>query len=125
MARRAGGDQQGAGIARGALWFGLLGGILAWVAAFTASYPLGAAACSTAAGVVLLAVTVAAALVALAAAFTAFRNWRIVSALDEEASGERAGQERFFAFGGMLLSGVAVLLLVAHALPLLIVGSCS
>lgn len=117
-------DDEGAGIAPAALWFGMLGGILAWAVAFTASYPLGSAACGDTAATALRALLLVAALVAVAAAVTAFRNWRIVSARDEEAGGEAAGRERFFSFGGLLLSGVAVLLLAGHSLPLLIVGAC-
>ena len=116
--------EQGAGIAPAALWFGMLGGILAWVVGFTASYPLGAYACGGAAGTLLPLTILVTGLVAVAAAATAVRNWRIVSRRDEEAGGEAAGRERFFSFGGLLLSGVALLLLVAHSLPLLIVGAC-
>jgi hypothetical protein len=116
--------EQGAGIAPAALWFGLLGGILAWVVGFTVSYPLGST-CGGAAATALPIVVAMTALVTLAAAFTAFRNWRAVTARDEEAGGEAAGRERFFSFGGLLLSGVAVLLTGAHSLPLLIVGACA
>ena len=116
-------DEKGAGIAPAALWFGFLGGIVAWAAGFMASYPLGSA-CGGAARTALLLVVGVTALLTLAAAVRAVLNWRIVSRTDEEAGGDAAGRERFLSFGGLLLSGVALLLTVAHSLPILILGTC-
>ena len=106
-----------------ALWFGLLGGILAWAVGFTASYPL-AAGCSTAAAVGAWGVTIVTLLIAVAATAVAWRNWAAVRDTTERGAGGWPGRAAFMGFAGMLLSGGAVLLTIAHAMPLLLLEPC-
>ncbi|HUF34569.1 MAG TPA: hypothetical protein VMN37_01400 [Gemmatimonadales bacterium] len=109
--------------APGALWFGLLGGIIAWAAGFTVSYPL-SAGCSPAAAGAAWGVTAATLLLAGGATVVAWRNWTALRDTAERGAGGWPGRAAFMGFAGMLLSGGAVLLTVAHAIPLLLLDPC-
>ena len=106
-----------------ALWFGMLGGIIAWAVGFTVSYPL-SAGCTGAASVAVWLVTLATLLLTGAATLTAWRNWQAVRDTSETGSGGWPGRAAFMSFAGALLSGGALLLTMAHAVPLLLLEPC-
>lgn len=120
--------------AAGRLWFGLLGGPLAWAAAFIAAYLMTESACVTGGslvgpGIVWLlgaAVAVAAAVVAVGA-----RGEAVASTPDDdpgaggpEARSDRPTGRRFMAIAGVLLSGVFAFITLTHAVPLFVGVGC-
>jgi hypothetical protein len=122
-----------------ALWFGLFGAPLAWSvqelvntpvvghACFPRSEPLASPSFHATVGFA-LGVSVAMALVALAALLTAASTWRAVR---RGHPGEHAalldvgeGRTRFMALAGVLLGAVFLLGIVMHAIPLFILPPC-
>lgn len=106
-----------------ALWFGMLGGIIAWAVGFMASYPV-AAACGSGARLVAVLVTAATMATAAAAVLVAWWNWQKARDSAEPGSGGRAGRATFMSFSGMILSGGALVLTAAHAIPILVLPPC-
>ncbi len=112
-----------------ALWFGVLGGFLAWAAHLGVSYSLVPYVCGTGREWALHLVTVGTAAVAAAATGVA---WRARSRLDgngEDRSGEegvarRLGRQRFLAVAGLLLSGFFLALILVEGLPALLMDAC-
>ncbi|HEY8475495.1 MAG TPA: hypothetical protein VIN09_01355 [Chloroflexota bacterium] len=108
------------------LWFGLLGGHAAWSLHLLLAYFIASLACLPTAGfqvfevdgfgLLIVLLTVAMGLVALAAAVAAFRAWRW--------SGAR-GWRGFMALVGLLLDGLFFATIVAQGVPLLYLDPCT
>jgi hypothetical protein len=116
-----------------ALWFGILGGPLAWAARLLLSYPLVGVACAQGAGLVLhlvagvtLAVTVAAGLVAWRG-FRTTRDWqRSRPPRTGEPTVDAWAVERtyFMALLGLLSSGLFALVIVAEWFTVFVTDPC-
>ena len=123
----------------GALWFGLFGAPVAWSLQLLFNYALVSHSCFPATDprsvptlgglwTVVLVASVVAAAIALAAAATAWRSWRLTR---EEHHGDEGalldageGRTRFMVAAGMLLSAIFLFGIVMNALPLLLVQPC-
>lgn len=116
------------------LWFGLLGGPLAWAVAFISAYLMTESACVTGGSLVgpavvwLLgtAVAVAATVVAWGArveAVSVTPNGD-AGASGPEARSDRPTGRRFMAIAGVLLSGVFAFITLTHAVPLFVGVGC-
>jgi hypothetical protein len=115
-----------------ALWFGVLGGPIAWVLHMTIGYSLEEwFACSPSTstpGEILgssvptwaIAITVAFALVASAAGLVAFRCWR----RSEPADGAVAGRARWMGMVGLMNSGLYFLIIIGGLGPALMLQVC-
>jgi hypothetical protein len=109
----------GSGLARRTrgLWFGLLGGPLAWVLEmFLVYYTSGNCSART---TLLIAGTIVAALVAIAAGAV---SWRI-SQEAEQAGTALAGRVEFYATGGIYISILSLLVVLMVLLTAVILGS--
>lgn len=110
------------------LWFGVLGGALAWTVQFLTLYALSEGACLTALGqlellgasgvtVLILDVTLVTALVALAATYAGYLTWtRWRHHADSGAA--------FMGLAGAGLSGIFLVSILIQALPALLVRGC-
>ncbi|MDQ6717901.1 MAG: hypothetical protein M3Z17_06095 [Gemmatimonadota bacterium] len=139
-----------------ALWFALLGAPFAWSLQELSSYSLSAHACAPRDLVVdtpvlsglnplLLLISLAAAIVALAAGVVSLRAWREAQATDEGhhegahggdlkhlshragdvAGDQRTGRARFMALAGILFSSLFLLGIVMNTFPLFTLAFCS
>lgn len=124
--RAATGDpNDGRPVGNAALFFGLLGGAIAWSLHLLASYPLVGVACHFAGDIILNAVTLATATLALAATVVAWRSWRLIRHAEPRPEIEnRLRRARFMALSGMILSGFFLFVTVVEGMPVWLQGAC-
>jgi hypothetical protein len=103
------------------VWFALLGGPLAWFAHLLAVYGLAYVPCALWLPLHLLA-TLAAVAVAIAAGVVSFR---LHQSNDHADQSTRSGRNWFVGYGGLLNSGLFLLIIVVTATPPLILGQCA
>ncbi len=125
----------------GALWFGLLGGPVAWTLQLLIDYPLVAHACFPDAApriaptieslqLQILVTSAIALAVAALALFIAVRSWRTLGGVLEDArtdctdAAPPLGRARFMALAGILASGITIVGIVLHAGFILILAPC-
>ena len=107
-----------------ALWTGLLAGPIVWLISFEANFALAPWACVFQAKLALYVVSIVALLLAAASGFLAWRQW---SALGRELPGDGGGglpRLRVMALGGVLLSAMFFLVILAQAIPEVVLGAC-
>lgn len=111
---------------RPALWFGLLGGALAWAVQFAAGYFISEGVCVGLAGngtgvgagsLAILLVSVAAFVVAVLAALAGRRVW--------QQQGGPEGGSAWVGLAGLLLSAVFAFVIAVQVLPLFLGGGCA
>jgi hypothetical protein len=105
-----------------AIWFGFLGGVLAWIAHLFVAYAAVPLACETGLEIVLYATVVVTVLVALAATLVAWRGW---SRTREDPNGDIIMQRtKFLTLSGLLMSGLFLLVIIAQSSPIFLNGPC-
>ena len=107
-----------------ALWISILAGPLLWLMSFEALFALAPWACTFQDKLALYMVSLAAFLLSGASALLGWRQW---TALGREWAGEGAGpvaRGRIMAIGGIVLSSGSCLIIIAQAIPELILRSC-
>jgi hypothetical protein len=113
-------------VARGALWFGLMGGAVAWLAHFLAAWLIAEFGCIMAAGrppvafisttaVLLIVATVICLAAALAATVVGHRAGR---SLREEGAGSDDRVSYFMAKGGAISSGLFAFFIAVQSIPI-------
>lgn len=108
-----------------ALWFGALGGQVAWGLAVLIAYPTVAMVCNAGASSAWIhLVRWSALLVALAAATVAYRSWRSGQEVGDDTPAAVAARVRFMGLGGVLLSGAAAFLLVVEDIATWVIDPC-
>jgi hypothetical protein len=134
-------DRREASVGLGPLWFGLLGGPVAWSLQLLVDYPLVAHYCFPDAArrtvptidslqILVIIVSVLALAVAIAALLTSLRSWRTSGGnfgrervtLVEAAP--PPGRVRFMALGGILASGLTIIGIVLHGGFILMLAPC-
>jgi hypothetical protein len=135
-------DGREAAVGLGALWFGLLGGPIAWTLQLLVDYPLVAHYCFPDAAkrvvptidslhLLVIIVSVLALSIATGALLTAMRSWRVSGG---EFGSERVtlveaapppGRVRFMALGGILASSLAIIGIVIHGAFILTLAPCT
>ena len=107
-----------------ALWIGVLGGPITWLCSFEARFALAPWACTFQNKLALYAV----ALVALAccASFAAlsWRQWRALGELGSSGDGGSLPRSTFMAIGGIALSAGCFLIVLAQAIPEVVLRAC-
>ncbi len=107
-----------------ALWFSVLAGPLAWAAMETIEWMMVPWACATGLIWYLYLITLVALLFPAAAGYAAWRMWHEAGAELEAEEGGSMGRTRGMALGGMILSGMFILAIIAEAIPTFILGAC-
>lgn len=106
------------------LWISILTGPIIWLISFQANFALVPWACIFQGKLALYLVTVFALLVCAASAITAWREWRAVGReLDFEGSGALP-RTRMMALSGIVLSVSFSLVILAQAIPEVILREC-
>jgi hypothetical protein len=134
-------DRRGAPVGLAPLWFGLLGGPVAWTLQLLVDYPLVAHYCFPDAAkrivptidslhLLVIIVSALALAVAIAALLTALRGWRVAGGefgnarVDLVEAAPPPGRVRFMALGGILASSLTIIGIVIHAGFILTLATC-
>lgn len=115
-----------------ALWTGILAGPIVWLISFEALFALNPWACIFQTKLALYIVSIVAFALSLAAGLLAWRQWKELGReADPSARGapsqertDTLSRSRLMAFGGVILSALACLIIVAQAIPELILEAC-
>ncbi len=106
------------------LWFGILAGPLIAAAQQEAAFILVPWACTTGMYPFLWITTLAGVIVALSAAFVAFRLWKLAGESWPTDEGGPVPRARFMAAGGLILSLFFTLFVIAQGIPMWILSPC-
>ena len=134
-------DRRGAPVGLGPLWFGVLGGPVAWTLQLLVDYPLVAHYCFPDAAkrivptidslhLLVIIVSALALAVAIAALLTALRSWRVAGGefgsarVDLVEAAAPPGRVLFMALGGILASGLTIFGILIHAGFILTLAPC-
>ena len=107
-----------------ALWTGILAGPIVWLLSFEANFALAPWACVFQAKLALYIVSLLALALAAASGMVAWRQW---TGLGRELPGDGEGavpRLRVMAIGGLFMSGMFFLVILAQAIPELVLGAC-
>ena len=107
-----------------ALWTGVLAGPIAWLTSFQANFALAPAACALQAKLVLYAISVVALLVTAAAGVVAWQQWTGAGKEWPGQGGDTTARVRIMAIGGVLLSSTFFIVILAQAIPEVILAPC-
>jgi len=107
-----------------ALWIGLLAGPIAWLSSFEANFALVPWTCIWQGKLTLYLVSLAAFLIAGAAGLLAWRQWSELGREADPHGGDTLSRSRSMAFGGVILSSLSCLIIVAQAVVESILVAC-
>jgi hypothetical protein len=107
-----------------ALWTGVLAGPVVWLLSFEANFTLAPWACEFNTKIALFLVTIAALILVAASGLLAWREWNTLGRVSPDDIAGALGRSRVMALGGVLLSAMFFLVIVAQAIPELILGAC-
>jgi hypothetical protein len=108
-----------------ALWTGLLAGPIVWLISFEANFALAPWACVTQGKAALYVVSILALLLSAGSGLLAWREW---GELGKESPGDGEGalpRSRVMAIGGVLLSVLFFLIILAQAIPEVMLQACN
>ena len=111
---------------RWAPWFGLFGGLMAWMLHLAIGFALVYDSCRTGFSQLrlwLVLITLLLALIALAATLVGYRLWHHTQT-DQEEAGGAAGVQPFMGFVGAALSGLSLFIIVLTAIPVIWLMPC-
>jgi hypothetical protein len=106
------------------LWTGIVAGPLIWLVYLEASYALTPSACIAGNKQILGASTLAALLAIALTVWVAWRSWRASGATTATEAGNPATRSRFMALAGLGLSALSFLVVLASAIPIVVLGAC-
>lgn len=107
-----------------ALWIGFLGGPLIWLLSFGARWSLSGAVCAFQWKPALFVIALVALLLTAGTGLLSWTEWQRVG---REMPGEAGGaipRSRILALFGVALSALSILLIVAQAIPDIMLGAC-
>ena len=107
-----------------ALWTGVFAGPITWLCSFEARFALAPWACTFQSKAALYGVTIVALALCASSAMLARRQWKALG--EEGPSGEGGSLPRgaFMAIGGIVLSAGCFLVVLAQAIPEVVLGAC-
>ena len=108
------------------LWTGILLGPFAWAMHLTVVYALADVACDNPGNILFLSFSLVFSVVALAGGWFAWRNYKETGReWPTGDSGTILARSRFLAVGGLLLTGLTLLLILAQTIPMLLLKPCT
>lgn len=107
-----------------ALWTGVLAGPIVWLMSFEANFALAPWACIFQAKLALYIVSAIAFALAVASGLLAWSQWNEVGREWPDAGGSVISRARIMAAGGVLLSAMFAIVIVAQAIPEIILAPC-
>ena len=107
-----------------ALWIGVLAGPVVWLCSFEANYALAPWACIFQAKLALYLVSLAALLLCAGSGMMAWRQWIELGREWPGGEGGTLPRSRIMAIGGVLLSAMFFLVILAQAIPEVLLEAC-
>ena len=107
-----------------ALWAGILVGPIVWLTSFFANFALAPWACTFRWKSALFTVSAAALTVTTASGLIAYGEWRRVGVAPPGEAGGVMARTRAMALGGVLLSGLSILIIISQAVVETVLGAC-
>jgi hypothetical protein len=107
-----------------ALWLGLVGAPIVWLAHLEINYSLTPSACHSGQKTALIIVTAIALVLTIVITLIAWRSWRVTGATFATEAGDVIGRCRFMALAGLGVSAIVVLLVLANFFPIVVLGVC-
>ena len=107
-----------------ALWTGILAGPIVWLFSFEANFALAPWACDFANKAALFVVAILALVLVAASGWIAWREWNAVGKVWPGSAGGELGRERIMAGGGLLMSAMFFIVILAQSIPNLMLGAC-
>jgi hypothetical protein len=107
-----------------ALWAGLLAGPIVWLFSFEAKYALAPWACTFQAKIGLYLVSLAALVLCAASGVLAWRQWTELGREWPGGGGGALPRSRIMAIGGVLMSAMFFLVVLAQAIPEVLLQAC-
>ena len=107
-----------------ALWIGILAGPIVWLCSFEANFALAPWACEFNTKIAVYIVTIVALMLAAGSGLLAWREWTALGRMWPAEAGGALGRGRIMAIGGVLLSGMFFLVILAQSIPELVLGAC-
>ncbi len=107
-----------------ALWISVLAGPIVWLCSFEALFALAPWACVFQAKLALYLVTVAALVLCAGSGTVAWHAWQALGKQPPSGAGGALPRSGFMAIGGMILSAGCFLIVLAQAIPEVVLGAC-
>lgn len=107
-----------------ALWIGILTGPVVWLLSFQANFTLAPWACEFNTKIALFLVTILALVLLAGSGLLAWHEWTALGRVSPGDAAGAVGRSRIMAMGGVLLSAMFFLVVVAQSIPELILGAC-
>ena len=107
-----------------ALWTGLLAGPVIWLCSFEANFALAPWACLFQAKLALYLVSIFALILCAASGVLAFKQWKAIGTEWPDDAGVALPRTRLMAMGGVALSASFFLVVLAQAIPEVVLGAC-
>jgi hypothetical protein len=107
-----------------ALWTGILAAPAVWLFSFEANFALAPWACDFKNKLALFLVTILALILVAGSGLLAWREWNAVGKEWPGGAGGALARERIMAGAGLLMSAMFFSVIVAQAIPNLILGAC-
>lgn len=107
-----------------ALWAGILVGPIVWLISFEANYALAPWACIKQGKLSLYVISIIALLISAGSGLLAWREWKELAREFLAEGGGALARSRVMALAGMLMSAMFCLVIVAQAVPELVLAAC-
>lgn len=107
-----------------ALWTGILIGPIAWLVSFEINFALAPWACVSQQKAALYVVSLVALIISAGGGILAWREWKQLGSEWPGQGGGAIPRSRIMALSGMVLSAMFCLVIIAQAIPELILGAC-
>ena len=106
------------------LWIGVLAGPVFWLFSFQAKFSWVPLACAAQSKLVLLLFSLSALTLTASAGFLSWRQWKELGNQHPGEAGDTLARSRFMALGGMVFGLGFCVVILAQAIPDLILGVC-
>ena len=107
-----------------ALWTGILGGAIAWLTSFEARFALAPLACVMQGKLPLYIISLLALGITAGCGFIAWQQWTIVGKQWPDNADSTTSRIRIMAIGGVLLNAMFIIVIVAQAIPEVMLAPC-
>jgi hypothetical protein len=107
-----------------ALWIGILAGPIVWLLSLEANFALVPWACVFQAKLALHIVSIVALILAASAGVLAWRQWKNLGKEWPGSGGGALPRSRVMAVGGVLMSAMFFLVILAQAMPTVLLSAC-
>ena len=107
-----------------ALWIGILAGPAIWLVSFQANFTLAPWACEFNTKIALFVITTLAVILIAGSGLLAWREWTVLGRIWPGETGGALARGLIMAAGGVLMSAMFFLVVLAQSIPELILGAC-